>query len=414
DASLYEAKHAGGMVHGAGELIGEEHAPPLAETARQRERLASASRLAAKLAPLLDPGEIARTAVDELEGSFEYLIAVIHRVDDDGHLRPEAGAGPLIDQMSDFDSWAQSLEEGIVGRAARSGEPVLVRDTRREPDFLATDAPVNAGSELAAPIRVGGEVWGVLNLEHEQTDGFDPDDVLFADMIAAAVGAAIHRCHLFSELEGAFLRTLAALSNALEAKDAATASHARGVAGLSERVGARLGMTMSEVRTLSFAALLHDIGKIGIRTDLLKRPGSLTGDEFEEIRRHTEIGVEMLEPLPYFGEVHPLVRSVHERWDGHGYPDGLTAEEIPLGARIIAACDALHAMTSNRPYRRALPMDAALDELRDNAGTQFDPSVVDALVAILSAEPVEGLESPPRLPERSTAAADRSPARTEA
>jgi putative nucleotidyltransferase with HDIG domain len=348
---------------------------------RQRERLACANRLSARLAPLLDPEQIASTTVEELNGSFRYHLAVIHRIDPDRVLRPVAGAGPLIREMTGFEDWEQSLDQGVNGRVARTGEPALVHDTARDPHFLGTDAPADPGSELVVPIRVGGHVWGVLNLEQLQTHAFESDDMVFADLVAAHVGAALDRTRLASELEGTFMTTLAALSDALEHKDAYTAAHAREVEDLSERVGARLGLAGDELRTVRYAALLHDIGKIGIPSEILSKPSGLTDDEFEQIKQHTVIGARMLERIPFFEHVHPLVRSAHERWDGRGYPDGIAASEIPLGARIICACDAFHAMTSDRPYRAAMSVTEAINELNREAGRQFDPTVVDALVA---------------------------------
>jgi putative nucleotidyltransferase with HDIG domain len=272
------------------------------------------------------------------------------------------------------------LSEGIAGRVARTGEPAFVRDTELDPHYLPTEAPADSGSELGVAIRVGGEVWGVLNLEHLDTHAFDADDVVFAELVATHLGAALDRARLATELEGTFMTTLAALSDALEHKDAYTAEHAREVERLAGRVGARLGLPEPELRTVRYAALLHDVGKIGIPGEILSKPGKLTEEEFEQIKQHTVIGARMLEPIPFFEQVHPLVRSAHERWDGRGYPDGLAASEIPLGARIICACDAFHAMTSDRPYRDAMPAVEAIAELRRHAGRQFDPAVVDALV----------------------------------
>jgi putative nucleotidyltransferase with HDIG domain len=319
--------------------------------------------------------------VAELFESFQYHLAVVHRIDDDGMLRPLAGAGALVSQMTGFDSWEQPLDGGVNGRVARTGEPALVHDTARDPHFIGTDAPANSGSELAVAIRVGGQVWGVLNLEQLRTHAFDADDVVFADLVAAHVGAALDRTRLAGELESTFMTTLAALSDALEHKDAYTAEHAREVEHLVVRVGARLGLADAELRTARYAALLHDIGKIGIPSEILSKPSKLTDEEFEQIKQHTVIGAGMLERIPFFEQVHPLVRSAHERWDGRGYPDALATTDIPLGARIICACDAFHAMTSDRPYRTALPVPEAVGELRSGAGGQFDPAVVDALVA---------------------------------
>jgi putative nucleotidyltransferase with HDIG domain len=280
-----------------------------------------------------------------------------------------------------FDDWEQPVDQGILGRVVQTGEPSLVLDTSSDPDFVGVDQAIQSGSELTVAIRVNGEIWGVMNLEQLDTHAFDADDVVFADLVAAHVGAALDRARLRGELESTFMTALAALCDALEQKDAYTAAHAHDVAELSEGVAERLGLGPDEVRTVRYAALLHDIGKIGIRTEILNKPGKLTEAEFAEMKQHTLIGQRILEPIPFFSEIHRLVRWAHEHWDGAGYPDGIAGEEIPLGARIICACDAFHAMTSDRSYRSAMPVVEAIAEVRRCAGGQFDPRVVDALVA---------------------------------
>ncbi|HEX6458684.1 MAG TPA: HD domain-containing phosphohydrolase [Thermoleophilaceae bacterium] len=349
----------------------------------ERQRLAVASRLSARLSSLLDPDEITRVTVEEMWRTFGCYLAVIHRIDDDEMMRPAAGAGELIYEMSDFEQWEQSLHEGINGRVARTGEPALVTETTLDPDFLGTDAPRQSGSELSVPIRVAGQIWGVLDLESLETGGFDEADLLLVDTVAAYVGGALHRSRLFDELESTFTTTLAVLSDALEAKDSYTAAHADDVADVAVGVSRRLGLEEEELRIVRYGALLHDIGKIGVRSEVLKKPGRLTGAEFEEIKQHTVIGAKMLERIPFFAPVQPIVRSAHERWDGRGYPDGLAGDEIPLGARIVCACDAFHAMTSDRPYSKARSAEEAAAEMRRCSGTQFDPRVVEALLADL-------------------------------
>jgi putative nucleotidyltransferase with HDIG domain len=171
------------------------------------------------------------------------------------------------------------------------------------------------------------------------------------------------------------------LSEALARAHSGTAEHAQSVAELAERVGARLGMRGAELRTLRWGALLHDVGKIEVRREVLNKPGPLTDAEFEEVKQHTVVGARMVERVARLGKVHQLVRWSHERWDGDGYPDGLAGVAIPLGARVICVCDAFDAMVSNRPYRSAMSVDEALEEVRLSAGSHFDPAVVDALVA---------------------------------
>jgi diguanylate cyclase (GGDEF)-like protein len=347
---------------------------------RQRDRMACASRLSAKLLPLVDPLEIAQTTVEELHATFRYQCAAIDEIGADGMVRATAAAGPLARETGGLADRVQPIDRGILGRVASTGEPALVLDTARDPDYVGMNTSVEPGSELAVPIRVNGSVWGLLDLVELNTHAFDADDVVFADLVAAHVGAALDRARLRGELESTFMTTLAALCDALEQKDAYTAAHAHDVAELSEGVAARLGLSPDEVRTVRYAALLHDVGKIGIRTEILTKPGKLTEDEFAEMKQHTLIGQRILEPIPFFSGIHRLVRWAHERWDGAGYPDGMAGEDIPLGARIICACDAFHAMTSDRPYRAAMPLSEALAEIGRHAGTQFDPRVVEALV----------------------------------
>ena len=200
------------------------------------------------------------------------------------------------------------------------------------------------------PIRVEGRTWGSLALVPTWHDVRDEDRLLL-EAAVAQIGLALQLCELLERVERTFTDTVGVLSGALEAKDAYTAAHTREVADLAERVGMRLGMSGTELRNLSHAALLHDIGKIAIRGEVLNKPGPLTEAEFDEIKQHTITGVHMLERVDELGAVLPLIRSAHERWDGSGYPDRIAGEAIPLGARVICACDAFHAMTSDRPYR---------------------------------------------------------------
>jgi HD-GYP domain-containing protein (c-di-GMP phosphodiesterase class II) len=187
------------------------------------------------------------------------------------------------------------------------------------------------------------------------------------------------------ELKNAYQGTSYLLGDMIEADDAYTGSHSRDVVELVLAVAERMGLGDDEQRMAEFTALLHDVGKVRIPPEIINKPGPLDADERALINTHTILGQEMLERAGgLLGEVGPLVRSCHEHWDGNGYPDGLAGEEIPLVARIVCACDAWSAMTTDRSYRRALSLHEATAELRSCGGTQFDPQVVDALVAALA------------------------------
>ena len=354
-------------------------------TTRQGGRLLVASRLATSLSRATSVEGVAREAVRTLHESFDYYLAVVQRLDPDGMLRVVSAAGPLAEDLGGFLELEQSVDHGVNGRVARTGRPAMVNDTSLDPDYLARDAAIDPGSELSLPILVAETSWGVLNLEQRDRDGFDEEDLLLAHVIAGQVGAAIHRCQLVGELEGAFLTTVGVISDAVELQDAYTATHAEEVAELALAVGERLGIVGVELDRLRYGALLHDVGKIGIPADIIRKPGPLTDEERAQMMEHTEIGARMLERIPFLAPVAPLVRSAHERHDGRGYPDGLVGEQIPRAAMVIAACDAFHAMTSDRSYRRAMSVEAAEAELRDNSGSQFEPSVVEALLAELAA-----------------------------
>jgi HD-GYP domain-containing protein (c-di-GMP phosphodiesterase class II) len=180
------------------------------------------------------------------------------------------------------------------------------------------------------------------------------------------------------------------LSDVVEFEDDYTAQHSRSVVELVNAVANELNVDPNDRQELEFAAMLHDVGKIAIPKEILNKPAALTASEFEVMKTHTIEGQFMLDRVGgLLGRVGEIVRSCHERWDGTGYPDGLRREEIPLASRVVFACDAYHAMTSDRVYREAMTSTAALAELESNSGTQFDPVVVSALSRVVQrGEPI--------------------------
>jgi diguanylate cyclase (GGDEF)-like protein/putative nucleotidyltransferase with HDIG domain len=183
----------------------------------------------------------------------------------------------------------------------------------------------------------------------------------------------------------------AALAAALEERDRYTSEHSESVVVLTARVAEALALPADEVERVRLAALLHDIGKIGVPDQILHKPGPLDAHEWEIMRQHSVIGERIVRAIPGLGQIARIVRHEHERVDGGGYPDGLAGDAIPIGARIILACDAYHAMVSDRPYRRAMSHAEAMAELNANAGTQFDANVVAALVGCLYGRRQSGL-----------------------
>ncbi len=193
------------------------------------------------------------------------------------------------------------------------------------------------------------------------------------------------------ELTGLHGDVIAALASTLGERDRYTGDHSESVVDLAARIGEGLALDPEEIGRLRTAALLHDIGKVGVPDEILHKPGALDAAEWEVMRQHPVIGERIIRAIPGMGPIARAVRHEHERWDGDGYPDGLVGEEIPIEARIILACDAYHAMTSDRPYRQAMSHREAMAELTANAGTQFDPQVVEALVGYLYGRRQSGL-----------------------
>jgi HD-GYP domain-containing protein (c-di-GMP phosphodiesterase class II)/putative methionine-R-sulfoxide reductase with GAF domain len=209
------------------------------------------------------------------------------------------------------------------------------------------------------------------------------DETMLLGIADQALLAMVNRA-LYAELEESFLATVAALGTALGTKDEYTSDHAQALVGLTTGVARRLAVAGSELRDVTVAAALHDVGKIGVPAAILAKPGPLTVEEWTVMRRHPELGAKIMEPVPALDGARRLVVACHEHYDGSGYPHGLKGDEIPIGARIILACDAFHAMTSDRVYRAAMPVADAVGELRRCAGTHFDPDVAAALVEVVS------------------------------
>lgn len=188
---------------------------------------------------------------------------------------------------------------------------------------------------------------------------------------------------LNKRLKALYIGTIASLVSTIEAKDHYTEGHSKRVTDYTMAIAGKLRLSRKEKETLKYACQLHDIGKIGIKDHILSKPGILTSEEMEEIKKHPSSGAQIVKPLEFLDGVIPLIKHHHERYAGSGYPKGLKMEDIPFGARIIAVADAFDAMISERPYRKTKSIEEAIKELKENAGTQFDPKVVEAFVKVL-------------------------------
>jgi putative nucleotidyltransferase with HDIG domain len=284
---------------------------------------------------------------------------------------------------------------GLTGQqqAKVLGDPMLAAtlEATEAAAFAADDLfGIEAKSAALAPFHgEKGERIAVGAIRLYPQD-FDEAEVALLDAVTKATGHALERAWLSEEraklvdqLEKAYLGTAQALAAALEAKDSYTADHASSIAEMAVEVGREFGLDEEALRDLRYAAIFHDIGKIAIPDAILNKPGPLTPAEFEVIKRHPIVGEQILAPVPFLEQVRRIVRHDHERWDGSGYPDGLRGRQIPIGARIVLAVDAFHAMVSDRAYRKGMSSESARLELRGCSGTQFDPDVVEAFLRVL-------------------------------
>ena len=293
--------------------------------------------------------------------------------------------------------WMQDAEGALVPRAFHGyHDPVLVEEAQSAvtPEFM------DLLGENAEPFLLNPREWSTpylvapLTLE-DGTRGCigaampDPDPDLIERPLRLIAGLAhqaklaITNANSFENLEGTFISTVEALANALEANDEYTSSHARWITDTALKVGAVLDLDSKALKRLELGALFHDIGKIGIPSEILSKPGHLTVEERAVIETHPELGERIIAPIHRLQDVRPVVRHCHERWDGLGYPDQLAGLHIPLESRIVFVCDAFHAMTTDRPYRGRLPVEEAARRLREGSGSQFDPDVVSAFVTLL-------------------------------
>jgi HD-GYP domain-containing protein (c-di-GMP phosphodiesterase class II) len=305
--------------------------------------------------------------------------------------------------------WFQEAAGGEIGVRATYGYSELDRerlarmrfDHASAEDFLAGKEPfvvtheqheaITGAKEIAvgrpfaiAPLTLDGGRLGCIALA-------PPDDGEFTERNLRLLAGVAHQAKLaltnagnFRSLEKTFLETVEALANALEANDEYTSSHARWITDLALRVGEGLGLDGRALKRLELGALFHDIGKIGIPEAILSKPGPLTPAERRLVERHPELGEKIIAPIDRLEEVRPIVRHCHERYDGTGYPDRREGEGIPIESRIILVCDAYHAMTTDRPYRKRLPAQEALRRLEEGAGSQFDPQVVEVCKRVLA------------------------------
>jgi putative nucleotidyltransferase with HDIG domain len=332
-------------------------------------------------------GEVCDAAVKA--GGF--LLAWYGRVLHNGEfkLHSIAASGPAVDYLEEFKvSWPHEVAPGSpAGLAVATTKPVFTRDTLVDPAFAewrAHAAQFRIRSLVSFPVVVHGQVDGVFTIYSDRPDVFDDTAVATLSNLADHVGLGLERARSTARLNDALESTIRLLTRGLEARDPYTAGHQAGVSALAEQIARHLGLTDFEVQEVRMAGLVHDVGKIGVPTELLTKPGVLRATETALIQDHAAIGEEVLSTIDFPWPLAHIVGQHHERLDGSGYPRGLKGEDIGRAARIIAVADVTEAMGRSRPYRKGVGLKKTISHLQAQKGILFDPDVVDACVAVLS------------------------------
>jgi HD-GYP domain-containing protein (c-di-GMP phosphodiesterase class II) len=271
--------------------------------------------------------------------------------------------------------------EGIAGWVAEMGKPVIVNDVMRDERFANKfdhETGFVTRTVICVPIRARDRVIGVLQGINKRDGLFSENDIELITSLAGQVAIAVENASLYTELKETFYDTAETLAEIIELRDPYTGGHTRRVMNYSIMIGSRLGLNKQELEHLRLAAILHDIGKIGVGDHVLLKNSPLDNSELEKMNLHSVYGGEILSRIRQLKDIIPIVRGHHERCDGKGYPDGLKKDEILLTTRILSVADTFDAMTTDRPYRKGLNLLQAEEELKRCSGTQFDPLVVDA------------------------------------
>jgi HD-GYP domain-containing protein (c-di-GMP phosphodiesterase class II)/HAMP domain-containing protein len=280
------------------------------------------------------------------------------------------------------------MGDSISGQVAQTGEPVVIPTMSAETRFRRTSRyGFLRRSVICCPLRVKDRIVGTLELANKKGgETFNEEDRETLMSMCAQAAIAIDNAVLYQKIQRSYIETIRALVQAVEEKDRYTRGHSERVTFFVVKIARMLGLDQTRIEELQYAGYLHDIGKIGIDLNILQKNGKLDAAEYELVKNHPLIGERIIAPIEFLKGIRASVSQHHERYDGLGYPLGITGREMTLEARILSVADAYDAMITDRPYRRALPKESALAELRRCSGTQFDPEVVEVFIEILESD----------------------------
>lgn len=387
-APLHEVIRSGVDAERAAVLLGglearlrqilHEHEGMAAELLRIYEHVSVVFDLTPRLMTVRDEGEVLAVLVESLSLVFpKDAIAVVTTSDKDGSWEAQGlSTGPGTDE---WPAWIGAALEG-----ARRERRVGVVRPNQDVDVTLDGTVLRAEQAMVAPVIAGDDFVCALVLRRSAgATGWDSGQSMLLDSLARFCGDVIRNFRLLDQLQQMSMDLVRTLIAAVDQKDPYTSGHSNRVGYYAMLLGRALNLNGSQLRILEWSALLHDVGKIGIRDAVLKKPGKLTAEEFEHIKEHPVRGFEVMRGNPHMREALDGIRHHHERYDGTGYPDGLTGKAIPLQARIIQIADIFDALTTNRAYRGAFPWRKALEILQEEAGTVVDPDLCSTFVALL-------------------------------
>jgi len=350
--------------------------------------LASIHEFGIEATELLSKEDLSQAVVDTACGLIHSDLCSLMLIDSNNELYIVASKG-LSEKVKE--QTRLKLGEGIAGRVVVGGKYIFVENIETDIRFLRANDNERYSSKsfISVPLKVKNKVIGVLNINSpKDKKHFDDRDLKLLTILADQAAMRLDNIELFNNLQSFYLEMVQALARAIDAKDAYTYDHADRARKYAKEIAIKMNLPFTIVRNIEYAALMHDIGKIGIADDILLKKDNLTEEELKIIRKHPLIGYRILAPVKFLSPVAPMVLYHQEWYDGSGYPEGLAKEEIPLGARIVAVIDAYDAMTSDRPYRNSFSVKDAVKQLRDGAGKQFDPKIVEIFIDILKKEKV--------------------------
>ncbi len=346
------------------------------------ERLALLSQLSQILNSTLDHQEVRRRAMEAATQLMKAEVGSLLLVDvEKQQLYFEVALG---DKEETIKKITLNIGEGIAGWVAKNGKPLIVNAPEKDPRFFrGVDEKTDFKTQnvICVPVMVKEKVIGVLEaINKVKGEEFNEEDLSLLSSLADQVAIALDNARLYQQLEEMFFQTAESLADAIEKRDPYTGGHTHRVTAYSLATARYLSLKPLEIKWLRIASVLHDVGKIGIEDQILRKPEKLNPEEFNVIKGHAKMGAEIIEHIRQLREIVPGVKYHHEQINGRGYPDGLTGEAIPMIAKIVAVSDTYDAMTTDRPYRKALEKGVAIEELRRCSGTQFDREVVEAFI----------------------------------